>query len=106
MKLRGLDSPPFHSPEGFQQRPGHLRRGPEAQCGARAEARGPPQPAPGGEEAGVPLLEGWATHHPPGPPHLFACPPLQAVFPRVPAAPTAPAEGPPAKVSTQRAGAG
>lgn len=45
-----LTLPPSHSPEGFHQGPRCLRRGPEAWAGARAEARGPPQPAPGGED--------------------------------------------------------
>lgn len=41
---------PAWSPEGFLQGPRHLRRGPEAWGGATAEARGPPQPAPGGKD--------------------------------------------------------
>ena len=95
--------PPCRSPEGFHQRCGHLWRG------AGAEAGGPPQPAAGGEHRqetragwGRP---GWA---PPSPCAQLSSllPPLQAVFPRTPAATTPPAESLPAKVSAQRGGAG
>lgn len=49
--------PLCHSPEGFRQRCGHLWRG------AGAEARGPPQPAAGGEhrqETHSGVGGGWA----------------------------------------------
>lgn len=90
----------LHSfPEGFCQGPWQFRRGPKVWSRSRAEARGPPQSAHGGENlhwssGGAGLL------HPPPPHSLIHF--LQSVFPRVPAATTTPAEGPPAKVSGQR----
>lgn len=40
----------YSSPEGFCQGPWQFRRGPKVWSRSRAEARGPPQCAPGGED--------------------------------------------------------
>lgn len=54
---------PARSPEGFLQGPWHLRRGPEAWGGATAEARGPPQPAPGGKDPWETCSRGAPSAH-------------------------------------------